>query len=110
MANKSNHKTSKFLYGIIPNSLKLNYYENNVFVEHLAYANYKLGNINEAVEIYEKLVVENPDILEYKLEILNYYIEQKNIRGIVKLIEYIKSSFYLTEQEKVKIQEIEKQL
>lgn len=103
-------KIAELLYGVIPNSLKLNYNENTIFVKHLAYANYKLGNINEAVEIYEELVKQNPDILEYRLEMLNYYFEQKNIRSIKKLIEYIESVFHLTEQQKVKIQEIEKQI
>jgi len=76
LAEKSNSENAKFLYSIIVNSLKLNF-QHLPFIEHYAYANYKIGDIDKAVEVYQDLVDKNPDEVECRIELLTYYLEQK---------------------------------
>jgi len=105
LAEHSNSENSKFLYSIMVSSLKLNF-KLPPFIEHYAYANYRIGDIDKAVEVYESLVQNNPDIVAYRIEILNYYFEQKNFQAIEKNIKYIESIYKLTDKELEKINHI----
>lgn len=109
LAEKSNCDNANFLYSIIANSLKLNF-QYLPFIEHYAYAHYKIGNIDKAVEIYKSLVDKNPDEIEYKIELLNYYLEQKNINKIENELLYIEKNFKLNNQQKKKIYNIRQAL
>ena len=105
LAEKSNSENAKFLYSIIVNLLKLNF-QYLPFIEHYAYAKHKLGNIDEAVEIYRDLVYKNPDEVEYRIELLSYYLEQKNTVAIINEIEYIEGIFNIDEKQQEKINNI----
>ena len=105
LAEHSNSENNKFLYSIMVNSLKLNF-DFLPFIEHYAYANYKIGDIDKAVEVYESLVQNNPDVLGYRLEILNYYFEQKNFQALEQNIEYIELVYKLSDEEEQKINQI----
>lgn len=101
-----NQNDANFLYGLIANhNLKLNF-QHQPFIEHLAYSNYKIGNVNKAVEIYKDLVEKNPEIVEYRIELLNYYWEQKNTDACISEINYLESLFNLNNEQIEKIQEI----
>ena len=61
---------------------------------------------HKAVEVYESLVQNNPDVLGYRLEILNYYFEQKKFQALEKNIGYIELTYKLTDKEEEKINQI----
>lgn len=105
LAEKSNSENAKFLYSIIVNLLKLNF-QHLPFIEHYAYANYKLGNIGKAVEIYQDLVYKNPDEVEYRIQLLSYYLAQKNISAIINEIAYIEEIFNIDEKQQEKVNNI----
>lgn len=109
LAEKSNSENAKFLYSIIVNSLKLNF-QHLPFIEHYAYANYKIGNIDKAVEVYQDLVDKNPDEVEYRIELLTYYLEQKNISAFNSELEYIEYTFRMTEKQQEKVNNIKQTL
>lgn len=109
LAEKSNSVNAKFLYSIIANSLKLNY-QYLPFIEHYAYANYKIGDIDKAVEVYQDLVDKNPDEVEYKIELLTYYLEQKNISAFNSELEYLENTFRMTEKQQEKVNSIKQTL
>lgn len=101
-----NKNDANFLYGLIANhNLKLNF-QHQPFIEHLAYSNYKIGNVNKAVEIYKNLVEKNPEIVGYRIELLNYYWEQKNTDACIREINYIESQFNLNNEQVEKMMEI----
>ena len=109
LAEKSNSVNAKFLYSIITNSLKLNF-QHLPFVEHYAYANYKIGNIDKAVEVYQGLVDKNPDEIEYRIELLTYYLEQKNISTFNSELAYIENTFNISEKQQEKVNSIKQTL
>ncbi len=101
-----NKNDANFLYGLIANhNLKLNF-EHQPFIEHLAYSNYKIGNVNKAVEIYKDLVEKNPEIVDYRINLLNYYWEQKNTDACIDEINYIESQFNLNNEQIEKVLQI----
>lgn len=102
LAEKSNSVNAKFLYSIIANSLKLNF-QHLPFIEHYAYASYKIGNIDKAVEVYQDLVNKNPDEIAYRIELLTYYLEQKNISEFNSELAYIENTFNISEKQQEKI-------
>lgn len=87
-----------FYQAIANNLLKLNF-THLPFIEHLAYAKYKIGNINEAVEIYERFVEQNPDIVDYRIQLLNYYLEKKDFQIFEKALQYLESTFNLNDEQ-----------
>ena len=109
LAEKSNSANAEFLYSIIVNSLKLNF-QYLPFIEHYAYANYKIGDIDKAVEVYKDLVDKNPDEVEYRIELLTYYLEQKNISAFNSELEYIENTFKITEKQQEKVNNIKQTL
>ena len=109
MAEKSNSANAKFLYSIIVNSLKLNFI-NLPFIEHYAYANYKIGNINKAVEVYQNLVDKNPDEIDYRIQLLSYYLEQKNTNALNSELIYIENIFNISKKQQEKINDIKQTL
>ena len=109
LAEKSNSVNAKFLYSIIVNLLKFNF-QHLPFIEHYAYANYKIGNIDKAVEVYQDLVDKNPDEVEYRIELLIYYLEQKNISVFNSELEYIENTFNISEKQQEKINNIKQTL
>jgi len=102
LAEKSNSENAKFLYSIIVNLLKLNF-QYLPFFEHYAYANYKIGNIDKAVEVYQDLVDKNPGEVEYRIQLLNYYLEQKNISVLKSEIKYLKEYYCFDDKQLSKI-------
>lgn len=100
-----NKESQIFYQGIANNLLKLNF-THLPFIEHLAYAKYKIGNIDEAVDIYKKLVEQNPDIVDFRVELLNYYFEKKDLLALNKEIKYLESTFNLNTEQIRKICEI----
>jgi hypothetical protein len=109
LAEKSNSANAKFLYSIIVNSLKLNFI-NLPFIEHYAYANYKIGNINKAVEVYQNLVDKNPDEIDYRIQLLSYYLEQKNTNALNSELIYIENIFNISKKQQEKINDIKQTL
>lgn len=91
-------KTQLFYQAISNNLLKLNF-THLPFVEHLAFAKYKTGSIDEAVEIYKKLVDQNPDVVEYRIQLLNYYLEQKDLEAFNNEVQYLEDTFKLTDEQ-----------
>lgn len=91
-------KAQLFYQAIANNLLKLNF-THLAFVEHLAFAKYKTGNIDEAVEIYKKLVDQNPDVVEYRIQLLNYYLEQKDLEAFNNEVQYLEDTFRLTDEQ-----------
>lgn len=100
-----NKESQIFYQGITNNLLKLNF-THLPFVEHLAYSKYKIGSIDEAIDIYKELVEQNPDIVDYRIEILNYYFEKKDLLALNKEIEYLESTFNLNDEQIEKISKI----
>lgn len=100
-----NKESQIFYQGITNNLSKLNF-THLPFVEHLAYAKYKIGSIDEAIDIYKELVEQNPDIVDYRIEILNYYFEKKDLLALNKEIEYLESTFNLNDEQIEKISKI----
>jgi hypothetical protein len=109
LAEKSNSANAEFLYSIIVNSLKLNF-QYLPFIEHYAYANYKIGNIDKAVEVYQDLVDKNPEEIEYRIELLTYYLEQKNISALNNELSYIENTFKISEKQQEKVNSIKQAL
>lgn len=109
LAEKSNSKNAKFLYSIITNELKLNF-QHLPFVEHYAYANYKIGNIDKAVEVYQNLVDKNPDEIEYRIQLLSYFLEQKNLNSLKNELLYIKKVFKLNDKQQKIVNTIKKHI
>ncbi|MCW8895012.1 tetratricopeptide repeat protein [Sulfurimonas sp.] len=94
-----NKEEAQFFYqAIVNNLLKLNF-THLPFVEHLAYSNYKIGDIDEAVKIYKRLVDKNPDIIEYRIQLGHYYLEQKDIVAYNAAISYIEINFNLNNEQ-----------
>lgn len=93
------NESQVFYTAIANNLLKLNF-KHLPFVEHLAYSKYKIGNIHEAVEIYERLVQQNPDIIEYRIYLLDYYIEKKDLTSFNKELHYLETTFTLNDAQK----------
>lgn len=91
-------KAQLFYLAIANNLLKLNF-THLPFIEHLAFAKYKTGSIDEAVEIYNKLVDQNPDVIEYRIQLLNYYLEQKDLLTFNHEVKYLEDTFKLTDEQ-----------
>jgi hypothetical protein len=109
LAEKSNSANAEFLYSIIVNSLKLNF-QYLPFIEHYAYANYKIGDIDKAVEVYQDLVDRNPEEIEYRIKLLTYYLEQKNINALNNELSYIENTFKISEKQQEKVNSIKQAL
>ena len=54
----------------------------------------------------KELVEQNPDIVDYRIEILNYYFEKKDLLALNKEIEYLESTFNLNDEQIEKISKI----
>ncbi|MFY9073693.1 hypothetical protein OZZ08_01945 [Malaciobacter mytili] len=100
-----NKESQIFYQGIANNLLKLNF-THLPFVEHLAYAKYKIGSIDEAIDIYKELVEQNPDIVDYRIGLLSYYFEKKDLLALNKEIKYLESTFNLNDEQIEKISKI----
>lgn len=98
-----------FYHAISNNLLKLNF-THLPFVEHLAYAKYKIGNIDEAIEIYERLVEKNPDVVEYRIQLLNYYVEKNDSVKLNKEIQYLESTFNLNDEQIEMVNKVKEKL
>lgn len=98
-------KAELFYQAIANNLLRLNF-THLPFIEHLAYAKYKVGQLNEAVKIYKRLVDQNPDVVEYRIQLLNYYLEQENLEALNNELKYLENTFKLTDEQKIKIIDI----
>ncbi len=108
LAEKTDSRNSKFLYSTVINLLKLNI-KYLPSIEYIAYSYYKLGNLDKAVTIYQNLVDKNPDNINYRINLLNLYSEQKDITSIKRELSYIKDRFILNKEKQAKIDEIKKQ-
>lgn len=104
------NKQSQILYQAIANNLLKLSFTHLPFVEHLAYAKYKIGNIDEAIGIYKELVERNPDVLEYRIELLNYYFQKKDLFVLNKEIKYIEATFNLNDEQVKRLSEIKESL
>ncbi len=91
-------KSELFYQAIANNLLRLNF-THLPFIEHLAYAKYKVGQLNEAVEIYKRLVDQNPDVVEYRIQLLNYYLEKKDLLAFNSELKYLENTFNLTNEQ-----------
>ncbi len=100
-----NKESQIFYQGIANNLLKLDF-AHLPFVEHLAYAKYKIGSMDEAIDIYKELVEQNPDVVDYRIELLNYYFEKKDLLALNKEIKYLESTFNLNTEQIEKISKI----
>ena len=90
---------SQLFYQAIANGLLKLDFRHLPFVEYLAYAKYKIGNINEAVDIYERLVEQNPDVVEYRVQLLNYYQAKKDFLAFNKEFQYLEATFNLNDEQ-----------
>lgn len=99
LAEKFEDDKSELFYQAIANNLLRLNFTHLPFVEHLAYAKYKVGQLNEAVEIYKRLVDQNPDVVEYRIQLLNYYIEKKDLLAFDSELKYLENTFSLTDEQ-----------
>lgn len=99
IAEKLEDNEAQLFYQAIANNLlKLNF-KHLPFVEHLAFSKYKIGNIDEAIDIYSRLADQNPDIVEYRIQLLNYHLEKNNLKAFNKDIQYLEDTFKLTDEQ-----------
>lgn len=99
LAEKFEDDKSELFYQAIANNLLRLNFTHLPFVEHLAYAKYKVGQLNETVEIYKRLVDQNPDVVEYRIQLLNYYIEKKDLLAFDSELKYLENTFSLTDEQ-----------
>ncbi|MGE4456840.1 MAG: tetratricopeptide repeat protein [Arcobacteraceae bacterium] len=99
LAEKFEDDKSELFYQAIANNLLRLNFAHLPFIEHLAYAKYKVGQLNEAVEIYKRLVDQNPDVVEYRIQLLNYYIEKKDSLAFDSELKYLENTFSLTDEQ-----------
>lgn len=99
LAEKFEDDKSELFYQAIANNLLRLNFTHLPFIEHLAYAKYKVGQLNEAVEVYKRLVDQNPDVVEYRIQLLNYYIEKKDLLAFDSELKYLENTFSLTDEQ-----------
>jgi hypothetical protein len=100
-------KYEKIFYELIAvNMLKLNF-QHSHFIEHYAYANYKIGNIDEAINTCQTLVDKNINNIDYKINLLNYRFEKGEFSEIQEEIDYIKKVYKITSEQIEKITDIQ---
>lgn len=52
-----------------------------------------------AIDIYSRLVDQNPDIVEYRIQLLNYHLEKNDLEAFNKGVQYLEDTFKLTNKQ-----------
>ena len=56
------------------------------------------------------MVDKNPDIIAYRIELLTYYLKQKNISAFNRELTYIENTFNISEKQQEKVNNIKQTL
>jgi len=101
---------SNLIHILIANGHLVLNYRSTIFLQHKAYSHFFLGDIEQALTLYDQLIRKEPANINFRLEQLEYIVEKKDQQRFEDKVKEMYQFFKVEDEVKQRVEDLKTKL